>query len=53
MIITPRYNGPTLLEMDGDGDDGLAPIIRQHRRFAAMLAGFDDAAWATASRCDG
>lgn len=53
MIITPRYAGPAILTMDGDGHDGLAPIIRQYRRFAAMLAGFDDAAWSASSRCDG
>ena len=52
MILSPRYDGPPILTIDGNGGDQLAPITRQHRRLTAMLNGFDHDAWATQSRCD-
>jgi uncharacterized protein (TIGR03083 family) len=53
MQITPRYDGPTIIEMDGDPAAILEPFVRQRRRLERVLDGLDDAQWRTASRCDG
>jgi uncharacterized protein (TIGR03083 family) len=53
MRITPRYDGPAILEIDGPLDDQLVPVTRQRRRFAAMLAGLADDQWGAPSRCEG
>jgi uncharacterized protein (TIGR03083 family) len=53
MRITPRYDGPALLEIAGPVDDQLVPLTRQRRRFEAMLAGLTEDEWRARSRCDG
>jgi uncharacterized protein (TIGR03083 family) len=53
MKVTPRYEGPALLTMDGAPDDQREPMVRQRRRFAAMLAELDDDQWRAPSRCAG
>jgi uncharacterized protein (TIGR03083 family) len=53
MRVTPRYDGPAILEIDGALDDQLVPVIRQRRRFAAMLAELSDDEWGAPTRCDG
>jgi uncharacterized protein (TIGR03083 family) len=53
MRVTPRYDGPAILEIDGPLDDQLAPVTRQRRRFAAMLAELSDEQWRAPSRCEG
>lgn len=53
MILGPRYDGPTILSVDGDPNDQLQPLARQRRRMNAMLAELTDEEWTTPSRCDG
>jgi len=52
MRISPRYDGPALIDVDGTPDDQLLPVTRQRRRFEAMLRDLDDDAWRASSRCD-
>ena len=53
MQISPRYEGPPLISMDGADDDQLVPVVRQRRRIEAMLAGLSDEQWRSESRCEG
>jgi uncharacterized protein (TIGR03083 family) len=53
MKVTPRYDGPALLTVDGAPDDQRAPLLRQRRRFAAMLTALDDEQWRAPTRCAG
>jgi uncharacterized protein (TIGR03083 family) len=53
MRVTPRYDGPALLEIAGPLDDQLVPLTRQRRRFETMLAGLTDDEWRAPTRCDG
>jgi uncharacterized protein (TIGR03083 family) len=53
MILAPRYDGPTILSVDGQSHDQLQPFTRQRRRMQAMLAELTDEEWMTASRCAG
>lgn len=53
MRLDPRYDGPQLLRADEPPGAPLAPVVRQRRRFAELLAGLDDAQWLAPSRCDG
>lgn len=53
MILTPRYDGPVILAIEGALDDQLAPVVRQRRRMETMLTDLTDDQWATPSRCDG
>jgi uncharacterized protein (TIGR03083 family) len=52
MRLSPRYDGPALIAIDGSPDDQLTPMTRQRRRFEDMLRGLDDDAWRAPSRCD-
>lgn len=53
MILAPRYDGPTVLFVDGHPSDQLEPLVRQRRRMTSMLETLTDQGWATASRCAG
>ena len=53
MILAPRYDGPTILSMDGFPNDQLEPLARQHRRMQSMLGDLTPEQWTSASRCDG
>ncbi len=53
MQISPRYDGPAIVVMDGAADDQAVPTARQRNRLGSLLAGLSAAEWATASRCDG
>ena len=53
MILAPRYDGPTVLFVDGHPSDQLEPLVRQRRRMTSMLETLTDAEWETASRCVG
>jgi uncharacterized protein (TIGR03083 family) len=50
--LSPRYDGPAVLTIDGPADDAAAAIGRQRRRMESLLAGLDDDQWRSASRCD-
>jgi uncharacterized protein (TIGR03083 family) len=52
MLISPRYDGPPILTIDGPADDQLAPTTRQRRRLEAMLRDLTDDQWRSPSRCD-
>jgi uncharacterized protein (TIGR03083 family) len=54
--ISPRYDGPAILTIDGDGAAHAAvgvAVCRQRRRMEALLAELSDDDWQRASRCDG
>ena len=53
MILSPRYDGPPILTIDGYPSDQLQPLTRQRRRMQAMLAELSEQEWATPSRCAG
>src|SRR5258706_885420 len=52
MKLAPRYDGPTILHVDGTASDQLAPVTRQRRRMARMLGELTDEQWSAPSRCD-
>lgn len=54
MKVEPRYDGPAVVRMDGDGgvDVGEA-CVRQRRRLRATLEALSDDEWRRASRCEG
>ena len=51
--ISPRYDRAPVLRFEGPPTGVLEPLVRQRARLAEVAAGFDDAQWATPSRCDG
>jgi uncharacterized protein (TIGR03083 family) len=51
MMLAPRYDGPTILSIDGSPSDQLLPLTRQRRRMQAMLAELTDQEWVSQSRC--
>jgi uncharacterized protein (TIGR03083 family) len=53
MLVSPRYEGPPIISIAGWPDDQLAPVVRQRRRLARMLADLPEDDWRKASRCDG
>lgn len=53
MQLTPWYRPDPIIELDGDPAAIGEPTIRQRRRLAEVLAGFDDDQWAHPSRCEG
>ncbi len=53
MLVSPRYEGPPIISIAGDSDDQLAPVVRQRRRLAEMLADLREDDWRAATRCDG
>ena len=53
MLLTPRYDGPPVLQLVGPIGDPAVPLLRQRRRLVDLLAGLDEGQWAAASRCEG
>lgn len=53
MILSPRYEGPTVVTIDGDPRDVLAPLVRQRARLAEIASTFTADQWAAPSRCEG
>jgi uncharacterized protein (TIGR03083 family) len=53
MLLTPRYDEPSFLQLELSLGDPGTPLLRQRRRLASLLGGLDDEQWATASRCEG
>jgi uncharacterized protein (TIGR03083 family) len=51
--LSPRYEAPAIITMDGPADDQLAPVVRQRQRFAKTLAGLAEAEWSAPTRCEG
>lgn len=52
MQLTPRYDGPVVLDVVYDGDPSV-PLLRQRRRLAATLATLTDRQWDAPTRCEG
>jgi len=52
MLLSPRYEGPPILSIEGAPEDQLAPVVRQRRRLEAMLTDLGDRDWSAESRCD-
>jgi uncharacterized protein (TIGR03083 family) len=50
--LSPRYDGPAILSIDGRADDQGVALGRQRRRLEALLADLGDDKWRSASRCD-
>jgi uncharacterized protein (TIGR03083 family) len=53
MILSPRYEGPTILTIDGHPSDQLQPLTRQRRRMQEMLTEISEQEWTMPSRCAG
>ncbi|HEX2381907.1 MAG TPA: maleylpyruvate isomerase family mycothiol-dependent enzyme [Acidimicrobiales bacterium] len=53
MQISPRYDGPPILQVDTPIGDPSVPLVRQRRRLADVLATLDERQWAADTRCDG
>jgi uncharacterized protein (TIGR03083 family) len=52
MQLTPRYEGPALIEASPELADPATPLLRQRARLADLLAGLDDQQWAAPTRCE-
>jgi uncharacterized protein (TIGR03083 family) len=52
VLLTPRYDGSALFEIEGEPDDALAPVVRQRRRLESILEALDDDQWEAPSRCE-
>jgi uncharacterized protein (TIGR03083 family) len=51
MEIDPRYEGPPIVTVEGDGNCAAA-LLRQRQRLAATLESLSDDEWAAPSRCE-
>jgi uncharacterized protein (TIGR03083 family) len=51
MRIAPRYEGPTILTIAGEGDVGTL-FVRQRRRLEAIFASLGDDDWRAPTRCE-
>jgi uncharacterized protein (TIGR03083 family) len=51
MRLTPRYDGPRVLEFDPPPPDPSVPLLRQRRRLVATLSDVDADGWGAPSRC--
>jgi uncharacterized protein (TIGR03083 family) len=50
--LHPRYDGSPVIQLEGPVGDPAAPLLRQRRRLADVLAGLDATQWNAPSRCD-
>jgi uncharacterized protein (TIGR03083 family) len=53
MKLSPRYDGPSAIEVDGAAGDQAVVVRRQRRRLEALLTDLADDEWRAPSRCDG
>jgi uncharacterized protein (TIGR03083 family) len=53
MLLTPRYEAPPIVALDGPPGEVLAPLVRQRRRLEQALADLEPEQWAAPSRCEG
>ena len=53
MQLSPRYDGPPVLALDGPPDAAHEPTVRQRRRLESVLGGLSPEDWARPSRCEG
>jgi uncharacterized protein (TIGR03083 family) len=52
MRISPRYDGPPLVQLAPPPGDPSVPLLRQRRRLGESLRALDDEQWAAPSRCE-
>jgi uncharacterized protein (TIGR03083 family) len=53
MKLSPRYDAPSLLAIDGRADDQAIVVNRQRTRMEAVLDQLGEDQWKAPSRCDG
>ncbi len=53
MQITPRYEGPPVIDLDAVVDDPSGPFLRQRTRLVEVLGGLTTDEWRAPSRCAG
>ena len=53
MLLTPRYDGPSVLSIDGSVSDQHVPFVRQRQRLATIVAALDVDQWSAETRCVG
>jgi uncharacterized protein (TIGR03083 family) len=51
MEISPHYDSPPIIDIDGEAIDQLVPLARQRRRLAESLTKFTTEEWRAPSRC--
>jgi len=51
MKLSPTYDGPPILSIEGADDGQLVPLTRQRRRLQSLLGGLSDDQWMANSRC--
>jgi uncharacterized protein (TIGR03083 family) len=51
--LTPRYDGPAVIDVDALVSDPSAVVMRQRNRLAGALSQLSSEEWATPSRCEG
>jgi len=51
--LSPRYEQPAIISIDGPADDQLVPVVRQRQRLAKTLAELAAADWNAPTRCQG
>lgn len=53
VLLSPPYDRPPVIAMDGPADDQGVPLVRQRRRLATILSNLTEDEWASLSRCLG
>lgn len=53
MELSPRYDGPPIISIEGSPDDQSAPVARQRRRLEVMVGALSETEWKSPSRCEG
>ena len=53
MKLSPRYDGPSILTIEGHDDPPGVTVRRQRRRLETLLADLSEDEWRHESRCDG
>jgi uncharacterized protein (TIGR03083 family) len=51
MQLSPHYDFPIIVSIDGSLSDQCAPLVRQRRRLEDLLRGLSDEQWNAPSRC--
>jgi uncharacterized protein (TIGR03083 family) len=50
--LSPRYDGPVVLAIEGSVEDPALAVTRQRRRMERLLAGLSAEQWAASTRCE-
>jgi uncharacterized protein (TIGR03083 family) len=52
VLLTPRYDGVPVLQIQGPTGDPSIPLLRQRRRLAEVLATLEPEQWSSPTRCE-